>query len=75
MSWNIKMWKMWFGTTLKCLKNCLLKTFFTFFPELVMDAELTDEQKKFLAECEAEFSNRYTTDDKDFTQVHIFLLS
>ena len=40
-----------------------------------MDAELTDEQKKFLAECEAEFSNRYTADDKDFTQVHIFLLS
>ena len=34
-----------------------------------MDAELTDEQKKFLAECEAEFSNRYTTDDKDFIQV------
>ena len=37
-----------------------------------MDAELTDEQKKFLAECEAEFSNRYTTDDKDFIQVFSF---
>ena len=36
-----------------------------------MESELTDEQKKFLAECEAEFSNRYTTDDKDFIQVHI----
>ena len=34
-----------------------------------MEGELTDDQKKFLAECEAEFSNRYTTDDKDFIQV------
>ena len=33
--------------------------------------ELTDEQKKFLEECEAEFSNRYTEEDKEFMQVWI----
>ena len=32
-------------------------------------SELTDEQKQFLAECEAEFANRYTDADKDFVQV------
>ena len=31
--------------------------------------ELTDEQKQFLEECEKEFANRYTEDDKDFMQV------
>ena len=31
--------------------------------------ELTDEQKKFLEECETEFANRYTEEDKDFMQV------
>ena len=34
-----------------------------------MTSELTEDQKKFLAECEAEFSNRYTDQDKDFLQV------
>ena len=38
-----------------------------------METELTDEQKKFLAECEAEFSNRYSSDDKDFTQVILII--
>ena len=36
-----------------------------------MTSELTEDQKKFLAECEAEFSNRYTDQDKDFLQVRI----
>ena len=36
-----------------------------------MDEELTDEQKNFLTQCEAEFSNRYTADDKDFAQVFL----
>ena len=35
--------------------------------------ELTDEQKQFLEECEKEFANRYTEDDKDFMQVIIEL--
>ena len=35
--------------------------------------ELTDEQKQFLEECEKEFANRYTEDDKDFMQVTIEL--
>ena len=34
-----------------------------------MATNLTEDQKVFLAECEAEFSNRYTPDDKDFIQV------
>ena len=37
-----------------------------------MTSELTEDQKKFLAECEAEFSNRYTDQDKDFLQVFIY---
>ena len=36
-----------------------------------MTSELTEDQKRFLAECEAEFSNRYTDQDKDFLQVCI----
>ena len=34
-----------------------------------MAGQLTEEQKNFLAECEAEFSNRYTESDKDFMKV------
>ena len=33
--------------------------------------ELTEDQKKFLTECETEFANRYTDEDKDFVQVKI----
>ncbi|XP_034950834.1 uncharacterized protein [Chelonus insularis] len=29
-------------------------------------AELNDDQKKFLADCDLEFSNRYTDDDVDY---------
>ena len=30
---------------------------------------LTEDQQKFLAECEAEFANRYTEEDKGRTRV------
>ena len=32
-------------------------------------ASLTEEQEAFLAECEAEFSDRYTESDKDYMMV------
>ena len=55
-----------------------LNVIFTFFQKKkkhsyieTMDEEFTDEQKKFLTQCEAEFSNRYTADDKDFAQVFL----
>ena len=34
-----------------------------------MGTELTEEQKKFLQECEEEFADRFTEKDKDFMQV------
>ena len=36
-------------------------------------AELTEEQQKFLDECEKEFSLRYTDDDREFMRVRILL--
>ena len=35
----------------------------------IMGTELTEEQKKFLEECEEEFADRFTEKDKDFMQV------
>ena len=35
----------------------------------IMGTELTEEQKKFLQECEEEFADRFTEKDKDFMQV------
>ena len=35
----------------------------------IMGTELTEEQKKFLEECEEEFADRFTEKDKDYMQV------
>lgn len=34
-----------------------------------MEVNMTDEQKKFLQECELEFANRYTDEDKEFMKI------
>ena len=38
-----------------------------------MAADLTEDQKKFLEECETEFAQRFTDQDKDFVQVQYCL--
>ena len=35
----------------------------------IMGTELTEEQKKFLEECDEEFADRFTEKDKDYMQV------
>lgn len=35
-----------------------------------MSENLTSDQKKFLEECEIEFSTRYTTDDEDYKVIY-----
>ena len=37
--------------------------------EISMADPLTEEQEKFLAECETQFSARFTEGDRDFMQV------